>query len=145
MKLRTGLVIILALLIAAPIVWAAQGSKKDQGAIRVDIIQRKTQQIVGWAILNTTGNGRLIVQAHLHDAAPDQTFELALVFGDPRRYHMVCLGPLETNKQGKANAHGEITYKDFANLLKRWKRVKVGVLYKLKTCYYESAQLAVTW
>jgi len=76
-----------------------------QGAVRVDF-----DPAVGWANLNTTGDGRLIVETHLDSALPNQEFSVTLRvrYEDGNTEIFDDVAVLSTNGQGKGNVHVEV-------------------------------------
>lgn len=55
---------------------------------------------VGWAIINTTADGRLIVQIHLDKGAASEVFDVYVRINGTAEE----VGTLSTNRQGKGNS-----------------------------------------
>lgn len=76
------------------------------GAVRVAF-----DPYVGWTILNTTGDGRLIVTTHLDAALPNEEFSVTLRvrYEDESVEIFPDVAVLSTNEQGKGNVSVEVT------------------------------------
>lgn len=66
---------------------------------------------VGWAVLNTTGDGRLLATVHLEDARPDAEFSInvRVRYEDQSTEVFEEVAFLHTNGQGKGNAQVQVT------------------------------------
>lgn len=82
-------------------VFATSASAGGQGSVRVPFDPE-----VGWATINTTASGMLIVSAHLSDGLADQEFSVSLRVRheDGSTEIFQNLAVLSTNSQGKGNA-----------------------------------------
>jgi hypothetical protein len=65
---------------------------------------------VGWVVLNTTGDGRLLATVHLEDARPDAEFGITVRvrYEDQSTEVFEEVAFLTTNGQGKGNAQVEV-------------------------------------
>lgn len=60
---------------------------------------------VGWALINTTSSGKMIVTAHLADALPNEEYSVSLRvrYGDQSTDVWADIATLVTNGQGRGN------------------------------------------
>jgi len=65
---------------------------------------------VGWVVLNTTGDGRLLATVHLDDARPDAEFSITVRvrYEDQSTEVFEDVAVLRTNGQGKGNAQAQV-------------------------------------
>lgn len=109
MKRIAAVTIVLVLLVFAVAAVAAPGSKR--GAVKVDLNAYNPGlpdgPAVGWAVANTTGDGRLVGQVHLYDGMPG---DLLVTVESPD--DGVPLGSyvvdLYVNAKGKGNVHLDV-------------------------------------
>jgi hypothetical protein len=59
---------------------------------------------VGWAVANANPNGQLVVQVHLDNGEPEIVLDVYVKINFPVDVYTPD-GQLETNRQGKGNAH----------------------------------------
>lgn len=76
-----------------------------QGAVKIPF-----DPATGWAVLNTTADGKLVVAAHLDDGLPDEEFSVTIRirYGDGSTQVYEDVATLSTNGQGKGNAQVQV-------------------------------------
>lgn len=118
---KTGrLFVVMSLVACVAFLMAPAALQAGEGAVKSDLCERQLgdphDQVgsgpkVGWAIANTNANGQLIVQVHLGNGLPSQTFDVWVkVNGDHSG------GPdvqLSTDSQGEGNAHVMVSLADY--------------------------------
>jgi len=88
--------------IVAPMVERIAGGK---GAFKEDFDPDR-----GWANINTTASGNLLVTAHLQGARPDSDFfvNVRVRYEDGSTDQHINIATLTTNSQGNGNAHVQV-------------------------------------
>jgi len=107
-----GLVLLMVVVFASTFVIAEEG----EGAVKVDLNLRTGGEdpdapgdgpAAGWAIINTTADGKLQIEVHMYDA-PEGTYDFHIVINLPPQENFPGPYPqLTTNKNGICNAHFE--------------------------------------
>lgn len=101
------ILVCVALLVVGSV--APVAAKGGKGALKMDLVRTNPTdgKDVGWAIVNTTADGKLIVEVHLDDGEPSITFDQIRVFvtGETPATCEIFYNVLVTNAQGKGNAH----------------------------------------
>lgn len=91
-------------LIAAVVVPVATAGGK--GAAKMTLTDREDDATVGFAVANTTADGRLIIEIHLDDGEADTLFDVWIkIDGVNLTWPDDPSGNLTTNCKGKGNAH----------------------------------------
>ena len=65
---------------------------------------------VGWALINTTGSGKVVVTAHLADGLPNEQYSVSLRvrYGDQSTDVFTDIATLVTNGQGQGNVQVQV-------------------------------------
>lgn len=65
---------------------------------------------VGWALINTTGSGKVVVTAHLADGLPNEQYSVSLRvrYGDQSTDVFADIATLVTNGQGRGNVQVQV-------------------------------------
>ena len=96
-----------ALVIAAVlfVVLATGAYAQGKGAVKIPF-----DPDVGWVIINTTGDGRLIANAHLDGGLPDEEFSVTVRvrYEDGNTDIFDDIATLVTNGQGKGNVQVQV-------------------------------------
>mgnify|MGYP001828190394 CR=1 FL=1 len=96
-----------ALVIAAVlfVVLATSAFAQGKGAVKIPF-----DPDVGWVIINTTGDGRLIADAHLDSGLPNEEFSVSVRvrYEDGNTDIFADIATLTTNGQGKGNVQVQV-------------------------------------
>jgi hypothetical protein len=96
-----------ALVIAAVlfVVLATSAFAQGKGAVKIPF-----DPDVGWVIINTTGDGRLIADAHLDSGLPNEEFSVSVRvrYEDGNTDVFADIATLTTNGQGKGNVQVQV-------------------------------------
>jgi len=78
---------------------------QDQGSVRIPFDPE-----VGWVILNTTADGKLVASAHLDSGLPDEEFSISVRvrYEDSSTDIYADIATLTTNGQGKGNIQVQV-------------------------------------
>jgi len=107
-KIMIAIVAVIALSLA----FAAPAFAGGNGAVKMDLSERMqgdnargpgSGPVVGWAIANTTGDGRLAVEVHLDNGEAKQTFDVYVKIN--WTWYEADIVQMTTNNNGKGNAH----------------------------------------
>jgi len=127
-------IIILGLVLLMVVAFATTFAiaKDDKGAVKVDLNLRTGGggmnepgygPAAGWAIINTTGSGKIQVEIHMYEAV-EGTYDVYVCTSPPYDYSNFFADLLTVNKNGNGNAHVEIDIP--ANMLEVKVVVKQG-------------------
>jgi len=106
-----GLVLLMVVVFASMFAIAQEG----KGAVKVVLYERDGDEdqddpgngeAAGWAIINTTADGKLQVEVHMYNA-PEDTYDLYVCTWSPYVPNLYA-ELLTTNKNGIGNAHVEL-------------------------------------
>jgi len=103
--------VLLTALVCVALLMTLATIQASQGAVKMDLYEMplaENDEVMGWAIVNITPDGLLIVQIHLHDGWPNELFMVKAKAREPgQTVKSVVEFPdeLETNAKGKGNAH----------------------------------------
>ena len=124
-----GLVLLMVVVFATTVLFAI--AQEGIGAVKVVLTERRegdgsndpgSGDPAGWAIINTTADGKLQVQVHMYNA-PEGTYDLYVCTSPPYRWNLYVL---TTNENGIGNAHVELDIPEY-NLEIEQLEVKVVV------------------
>ena len=84
---------------------ATHALAEGKGSVRVPF-----DPDVGWAVINTTGSGKVIVVAHVENGLPDEEFSVSVRvrYEDGRTDIYADIATLTTNGQGKGNVQVQV-------------------------------------
>jgi len=107
-----GLVLLMVVVFATTVLFAI--AQEGIGAVKVVLTERiegdtdsnapGSGDPAGWAIINTTADGKLQVQVHMYNA-PEDTYDLYVCTSPPYSWNLYVL---TTNENGIGNAHVEL-------------------------------------
>ena len=104
--------VLLTALVCVALLMTLATIQASQGAVKMDLYEKpldENDEVMGWAIVNITPDGQLIVQIHLHDGYANTVFDVKAKArwrtSDDKKDVEIFPSELETNAKGKGNAH----------------------------------------
>jgi hypothetical protein len=77
------------------------------GAVKTDLMDIQSNELAGWAILNTTANNLIKATVHLNGGQPDTTYHVCVHIVLPSGEHACAMvAELVTNRGGTGTTHG---------------------------------------
>ena len=109
MKKLVLLTLVLAVVASLAAVPVFARSDNAKGAVKVALVEvADPDNVVGWAICNSNGDGMVNVQIHLDNGEPNKTFNVQVKMRDGTEKNVdIGTVTLTTNDKGKGNAHAQ--------------------------------------